>query len=102
METIPLIGGAVNAHQVFSAQVGENFLEFKLDYITRSETDSNFAPWVMNISKEGVLLVAGLALVPGSNILEHYNLDIGAMYFTGEFPTLGNLGLSNKLVWDDV
>ncbi len=102
MQTIPLSGGAVNAHQVFSVQLGANFIEFKLDYITRSETDSNFAPWVLDLSIEGELLVAGLALLPGSNIIDAYNLGIGSLYFVGDQPTLENLGSSNQLVWENV
>jgi len=34
MITIPLQGGPVNAHQIFFIQLGENFLEFHLNYIT--------------------------------------------------------------------
>lgn len=102
MQTIPLLSGAANAHQIFSVQLGNNFLQFRLNYITRSEADANFAAWTMDISQEGVLLVAGLALVPGANILQNANLDIGAMYFVGDQPTLDNLGSANSLVWSDV
>lgn len=102
MLTIPLESGAANAHQRFSIQLGDNFLDFRIDYITRSESSSGFAPWVLDISREGELLAAGLALVPGSNIAEHMAEDIGALYFVGDQPTLDNLGKSNSLVWDDV
>ncbi len=101
MLTIPLVGGAVNSHQVFNVQLGDNFLEFRLNFVTRSQTDGNFAPWVLDISREGELLAAGLALVPGSDIIEFYNAGIGKLYFTGDQPTLDNLGKSNSLVWED-
>lgn len=101
MLTIPLVGGAVNAHQQFSVQLGDNFLEFRLNFVTRSQADSDFAPWVLDILREGVLLVAGAALVPGSDIIEHFGADIGKLFFVGDQPTLDNLGAANALVFED-
>lgn len=95
MITIPLQGGLVNAHQVFFVQLGENFLEFRLNYITR------FTIWSLDIYKEGELLIAGAMLVPGADITKNYNSDIGRLLFIGDDPTIENLGKSNKLVWEE-
>ena len=95
MITVPLVGGAVNAHQEFSVQLGDNFLTFKINYITR------FASWSLDIYREGVLLIAGAMLVPDAEITKNYSAEIGKLYFVGTEPTLDNLGLSNTLVWSD-
>ena len=95
MITIPIQGGLVNAHQVFFVQLGENFLEFRLNYITR------FAIWSLDIYREGELLIAGAMLVSGADITKNYNADIGRLLFVGDDPTIENLGKSNKLVWEE-
>ncbi len=95
MITIPLQGGSVNAHQTFSIQLGENFLEFRLNYITR------FDQWSLDILREGESLIAGAMLVSGAEITKNFNADIGRLLFVGDEVTLDNLGRSNKLVWDD-
>lgn len=101
MFEIPLIGGAVNSHQEFNVQLGDNFLEFRLNFITRSLEEPDFAPWVLDILREGELLVAGAALVPGSDIIEHFGAGIGKLFFIGDQPTLDNLGQSNSLIWEE-
>jgi len=95
MATIPLSGGAVNAHQEFSIQLGDNVLEFRVNYITRSPG------WSVDISREGDLLIAGAMLVPGAEITKNYNAGIGRLVFVGDEPTLDNLGTANSLVWED-
>lgn len=95
MITIPLQGGASNAHQTFSVQLGENFLEFNLNYITR------FPGWSLDISREGEQLILGAMLVPGAEITKNFSADIGRLLFVGDEVTLDNLGQSNKLVWED-
>lgn len=94
MITLPLRSGASNAHQVFSIQLGDNFLEFTLNYITV------FGPaWSVDIRREGELLVAGAMLEPGAILTESYNAGIGKLYFEGEDVTLDNIGKDNRLVW---
>lgn len=95
MPTIPLVGGAVNAHQAQSVQLGENFLELRINYITR------FNCWSMDILREGVTLVNGAMLVIGADIVEIYNADIGSLVMVGDEPTLDNLGQANRLIWID-
>lgn len=91
---VPLKNGAANAHQIFSIQLGDNFLEFTLNYITESGP-----AWSCNISREGVTLIAGAMLEPGAEITENYEADIGSLYFVGSDVTLDNLGVNNKLIW---
>lgn len=94
MITLPLKNGASNAHQIFSVQLGDNFLEFTLNYITESGP-----AWSCDISREGVTLISGAMLEPGAIITENYEADIGTLYMVGEDVTLDNLGTDNKLVW---
>lgn len=93
MIEVPLVGGAANSHQTFFAQLGGNFLEFRLNYITHTQD------WAMDILREGELLVASAMLKPNCNITITYNAGIGNFIFVGDEPTLDNLGQSNQLVW---
>ncbi len=95
MITIPLKSGSINSHQIFYVQLGDNFLEFRLNYITR------FPGWSLDLYKEGVLLIAGAMLVSSEDIVKNFNADIGRLLFVGEDPTIDNLGSANKLVWED-
>lgn len=94
MITLKLNGGADNAHQTFSAQLGENFLEFTLNYVTVEGP-----AWSLDIHQDGELLVAGAMLEPDSQINEGLDNNIGRFFFVGDDVTLDNLGTSNSLVW---
>ena len=67
MITLPLRKGAANAHYTFNIQLGENFLEFTLNYITLAGP-----AWSVDIRRDDVLLAAGAMLEPGADILENY------------------------------
>jgi len=97
-KTIELVGGSINAHQIFFVQLGENFLEFNLNYITR------YSLWSLDILQEGVILLSGAMLVPGAEITKGYNANIGRLLFVGDDTTVDNLGIANtnKLVWENV
>lgn len=97
MLEIPLSGGAVNAHQTFSCLLGENELDFRLDYMAYIDVPA----WSMTISKDNEILVAGLLLKAGCDMLKPYNLGIGSLELIGDDPTLDNLGVNNKLVWTE-
>ena len=94
MITIPLLNGAANAHQVFSVQLGDNFLQFTINYITLVGP-----AWSVDISREGVTLINGAMLEPNAIITDNYDADIGRLIFVGDDVTLDNLGVDNKLVW---
>ena len=46
MQEIPLSGGAANSHQTFSVQLGDNYLDFTLNYVSYTDTQG----WSMDIS----------------------------------------------------
>lgn len=94
MITIPLLNGADNAHQEFNVQLGDNFLQFVVNYVTEAGP-----AWSVDISREGVTLINGAMLEPNATITDNYNADIGRLVFVGDDVTLDNLGVDNKLVW---
>ncbi|WP_106804533.1 hypothetical protein [Pseudomonas sp. S5D5] len=95
MYTIPLRGGAANAHPRFSVQLGDNLIDFELDFISYLDAPA----WSMNLLRDGTRIVAGAMLEPGSDIIQSYRTGIGQMVFTGKDVTLDNLGIDNFLVW---
>ena len=93
--TIPLTGGAVNSHQRFSIQLGDNLLEFKVDY-------QQTVQWSIDMYQDGELLAAGAMLEPNANVFEAWpelTARVGAFVFTGDEVTLDNLGVDNTLTW---
>lgn len=95
MQEIPLSNGSVNAHQQFSLQLGDNYLDFQVNYISYTDTPS----WTMNILRDGTPLVMGAMLVPGADVTSSYRANIGRFVFIGDEVTLDNLGANNHLVW---
>lgn len=91
-QLIPLRGGSINAHQEFSVQLGDNLIDFALDYLQSGQ-------WSMTISRDGVTLAAGAMLEPNCDVIQAWQLDIGSLVFTGDDTTLDNLGANNRLVW---
>lgn len=95
MTEIPLASGSANAHQQFSMELGENFLDFEVNYLTYIDKPA----WTMNIYRDGTPLVLGAMLIPGADVIANYQADIGRLVFVGEEVTLDNLGIDNHLVW---
>ena len=94
MITIPLKNGASNAHQIFTIQLGDNFLQFTLNYVTVAGP-----AWSVDVSREGVTLISGAMLEPNAVITDGYEAGIGKLVFIGDDVTLDNLGVNNRLVW---
>jgi hypothetical protein len=94
MITIPLLSGANNAHQQFTFQLGDNFLQFTVNFVTLAGPS-----WSVDVSREGVELISGAMLEPNAIISDGYNAGIGRLIFVGDDVTLDNLGVDNKLVW---
>lgn len=94
MINIPLKNGAANAHQQFQIQLGDNFLQFTLNYITVAGP-----AWSLDIDREGVRLISGAMLEPNAEITQNYEAGIGRLVFIGDDVTLDNLGANNQLVW---
>lgn len=95
MIEIPLSNGSANAHQRFGVTLGDNYLNFEIDYLSYLDTPG----WSMNILRDGTYLVSGAMLVPGADIISTYRAGIGRLVFVGEEVTLNNLGIDNHLVW---
>jgi len=95
MLTIPLGAGAANAHQRFGVQLGENFINFEIDFISYLDAPA----WSMNLLRDGSRIVSGAMLEPGSDIIQSYRTGIGQLVFTGRNVTMDNLGIDNFLVW---
>jgi len=94
MIEIPLLAGASNAHQRFTIQLGDNNLEFIVNYVT------TIGPaWSVDVYRNGTLLIAGAMLEPGAEISANYEAGIGRLIFVGAPVTLDNLGIDNQLVW---
>lgn len=96
-ELIPLVGGAINAHQTINVQLGDNFVDITLDWRTIIEQ------WSVKLEQDGQVLATGVMLEPNINILQNYpdlSPTIGAIYFVGDKATLDNLGSNNSLVWE--
>lgn len=90
MITIPLEGGAVNAHSEFRITLGENDLDMTLDYL-------NTPTWCLNVYDGEEPVKLGMMLESNSryNLLDGY----GSLLFVGAEPTLDNLGIDNSLIW---
>lgn len=95
MKEILISGGAENAHQTFTANLGGKELTFRLDFMTYVENPA----WNLDISMKGETLVCGLLLKCGVDLLKPYHLGIGKLVMVGDEPTLQNLGVQNSLVW---
>lgn len=92
---IPLTSGSVNAHQTFEIQLGDNLVQFDINYKTTLNA------WAVDLLIAGVRVVNGAMLEPGSDIIANWNLDktLGRLVFTGDEPTIDNIGTANFLVW---
>lgn len=95
MLVIPLRAGAGNAHQRFSVQLGDNALDFRVDFISYLE----YPAWTLSIIRDGSALVSGAMLEPGCDVIQGYRAGIGQLVFVGRQVTLDNLGIENSLVW---
>jgi hypothetical protein len=93
MKVIPLKGGSVNAHQQITVQLGDNLLEFNVNYLQSGQ-------WAVDISREGVELISGAMLEPNADLTQVFQpLGLGRLIFTGTDTTLDNLGSDNRLTW---
>lgn len=95
MQAIPLSNGAINAHQRFTVPLGGVLVRFEINYVSYLDSPA----WSMDLYRDGYPLVYGAMLEPGCDVIQSYNAGIGKLIFTGEDPTLDNLGVTNSLVW---
>ena len=77
--------------------LGEDEYEMHLDWSYNGEF------YRVRLLSEGVELpVGGKGLNPGVDLLETLKLGIGKLYLEGAQPTLANLSLDNRLVYEPV
>ena len=77
-------------------QLGDNYLDFKLNYLTR------FGLWSLDVYRDDSLLIAGATLEPNTDLTANTGAGIGRLYCVGVKPTFDNLGDVLQLVWSDV
>ena len=94
MKIIPLSGGAVNAHQQITVQLGVNLVELKLDYQQSGQ-------WSLDLYQEDLPVCLGAMLEPNADAIESWRIegDMGRLVFMGKAATLDNLGIENQLIW---
>lgn len=95
---IPLEGGAINAHQEFSVQLGENLFEFRLDW------KQTIRKWAVNITIGENMVVAGALLIANTDIIDQWSLSdtlgrLVCVSMTGDNPSLDNIGTDIRLLW---
>ena len=92
---IPLKSGASFANYNFSVQLGDNLVDFTQLYRTLT------GKWSLSASIDGVPIFSGVMLLVGVNLVQCFNIgdSFGALYLTGDDPTLDSLGVSSSLVW---
>lgn len=80
-----------------SITLGDSEYELNLDW------SYNGGFYRVRLLSDGVELpVGGKGLNPGVDLLETLKLGIGKLYLEGEQPTLANLSLDNRLVYEPV
>lgn len=77
--------------------LGDDEYEIRLDW------SYNGSFYRVRILREGVELpIGGKGLNPNVDLLEQLKLGIGKLYLEGAQPTLDNLGLDNRLVYEPI
>ncbi|AUR83834.1 hypothetical protein NVP1042O_46 [Vibrio phage 1.042.O._10N.286.45.B8] len=80
-----------------SVALGDSEYELNLDW------SYNGSFYRVRLLNEGVELpIGGKGLNPGVDLLEQLKLGIGKLYLEGAQPTLDNLGLDNRLVYEPI
>jgi len=90
---IPLENGS--AYQTFTANLGGRNIEFRLHWQTL------YGYFLVGIYENGEPITLGRGLNPGIDLLGGLNQDIGSLTLEGRQPTIRNLGIENRLIWDD-
>lgn len=91
---IPLITS--NPHQNFSVTLGSYTLKFEFSWITRF---GYFRVNVFEQSDNNRVIALGQAARSGVDILSRFE-KYGRVYIAGSEPTLENIGVNSKLMWE--
>lgn len=97
MIEIPLTN---DPEQIFSVRINNLAYDFRV--ILNSRANNGRGIWSLDISRQGVDILVGLALVSGVNLLEQHNLPISNLFVVNldnsdQDPTKTNLGSGSKL-----
>lgn len=95
MQEIPLSSGAANSHQTFTLKLGDNTIDFRVDFISYTDTPA----WTLSASIDGIDYITGAMLVPNAEISKSYRAGLGRFFFVGAEVTIDNLGIDNHLLW---
>lgn len=90
---IPLEGGAANASQLFRIVLGGKLYTFTLTYRTLLQQ------WSLDCYLSEGTVFLGVILCGGTNLTALYP-EFGKLSIVGLEPTLDNLGVANRLVWE--
>ena len=90
MTEIPLPQG--RPHIRFTADLGGVRLRLRLDWLTR------WGYFNVELYRDESLLIGGVGLHPGVDLLDGLDLGVGQLYLDGAAPTPANLGEANTLV----
>lgn len=92
--TIPLKNGL--AYQKFSVTLDGTLVTFRLQWLTQ------YGYFLVSLYSGDTAIARGRGLHPGVNLLDGLNVDIGPIYLEGDAPTVSNLGVDNKLRYEEL
>ena len=90
---IPLEAG--RAYQSFTANMDGRNITFRLHWQTL------YGYFLVGIWEGETPITLGRGLNPGINLLAGLNETLGSITLEGRRPTVANLGIENRLIWDD-
>lgn len=90
---LPLNSGST--YQRFTAELSGRVLRFELRWMYQYEF------FAVDIYEGETAITQGRGLHPGINLVGGLLTGLGAIYLEGDSPTVDNLGVDNKLRYDD-
>ena len=90
---IPLQSG--RAYQSFTANLRGRSITFRLHWQTL------YGYYLCGIWEGETPITLGCGLNPGIDLLAGLNETLGSITLEGRQPTVDNLGVENRLIWDD-
>ena len=82
-------------YQRFTVQLSDRLIEFELRWLVQYDF------FAVNLYEAGEAITLGRGLHPGVNIVKGLNSGLGSIYLDGQSPTIDNLGVSNRLLYND-
>lgn len=92
-QRIELTAGA--AYQRFFAELSGRLITFEIRWMT------NYGFFAVDIYEGDEAITLGRGLNPGTNLVAGLNTGLGAIHLEGNAPTIGNLGVSNRLLYEE-